>query len=90
MARIDLDEQRDESLDDKGIALGPEKDLAVLITGIEPYVALTTLDKVVVGLGLGRQRFLLAAKVYEQLIAVEPIVEIIELGNYSVLYFLYR
>ena len=82
------DEERDDSLYDKGIAIGSEHKLAIYIVALQPYTALTAVDEVLLVLVFLIERSQLVAQVYEHLILVHPVGEILELLYYFILQFI--
>ena len=81
------DEQGHDAAHDEGVAFGAEGDGAVgLLVGSEPYAALATVDEVLLNLVGCREGFLFVAQVDEELVAVHPVVEVLELLDDVVLY----
>ncbi len=77
------------ALDDKRVAFRRQFNPAVNIVGLQPYAALTAVDKVALGLVFLVQRFLFVAQINEQLILVHPVGEVGELFDHLVLSFVY-
>jgi hypothetical protein len=71
----------------QGIALGLKLYLTIYEVCLKPYTTLATIDKVLLGLVLNREFGLIATHIYEQLVAVHPVVKVLEFLNYLVLYF---
>ena len=82
-------QQGHNALNYQCIALGLELHLAIHQVCLKPHTALATVYQVLLGLVLHRQFRLVAAHVYEQLITVHPVVKVLELFNYLVLYLVY-
>ena len=61
----------------------------VCLLSREPHTALTSVYQVALGLVGFRQRLLVVAQVYKQLVTVHPVVIILELLNYLLLNLLY-
>ena len=88
MVAENADEEGDDALDDQGVALGAEMHEAFgCEVGNEPHAALATVDEVLFGLLALGKGLLLRTEVDEELVAIHPVVEIAELFDDFVLYF---
>lgn len=81
-------EEGDDTLYDERIAIGSENELAIYIIALQPYAALTAVDKVLLVLVFLVERSQLVAQVNEHLILVHPVGEILELLYYFILQFI--
>ena len=82
------DEEGDDTLYDERIAIGSEYELAIYIIALQPYAALTAVDKVLLVLVFLIERSQLVAQVNEHLIFVHPVGEILKLLYYFILQFI--
>ena len=78
----------DDSLYDEGITIGCKYELAILVVALQPYAALTAVDKVLLVLVFLIERSQLVAQINEHLILVHPVGEILELLYYFILQFI--
>ena len=85
MTTQDTKQQGDESFDYQSITLGLEKEQTVVVVSMYPHAALTTIDKVALGLKFLFQRLHVVAQVDEQLVFVHPVGEVGEFLHHLVL-----
>ena len=82
-----LDQKAHDTLHDERIAFSLEDEAADHLNGLQPYAALAAFYEIAVGLILLGQWLLLTAEVDEELVLVHPVVQLAELFDDLILYF---
>ena len=90
MSANHLNKQGDDTLNDKGVAVGCEHQLSVVgHIALHPYTTLTAVYEVLLGFILRVEWLKFATQVNQQLVLVHPVCEVLKLLNDFVLYFVY-